>query len=791
MWPALNLLWSCVGEMPADPCASVSGATEVRAQACLERLGALTFEIPNAAREVIAGITNDSDVVMVGGRPGTFDGVTRLDQIPADWFTADEASVAEALRDTGVRGLVVDRRLRGALDRGAAVLERLVRHDHLDWFQLRYVSEHAFVYTVRSASAQVPQPVGDALLLGLRTRLEEAPRDTWPDQPWSPASLRIIASLRLQGQALVFSHAYRAGAEGNTDAVLDALVPRLRREWERHAEVAGHGLLDDRLPELRLEIHIVKERAPIRPRSRAALAELWEMGVDGMMFRQRIGPGLDEKFTYMPGSELVTRSLKTPDAFLHFATDTHGWYDRRPWEDRRTRLEIIRDQHFIEASPGGGPAVRLVRGLPQVPLADIDDEAAETMLVAGGEWWLRNMQPDGSITYKYWPAQNRESSEYNEVRHVMVVRDLVDVWRYRKDPRYLAGARRAMDWLVQFEVDSDDAEAGPLPHPPEGTRLFRYPSYDTQDAIGKPANQKLGTVAVALLGWVAWAEASGSHEEDRRIRRLASFVKQMQEPDGRFRAYYVHDEHAYVTVKNDIVPGEAMLALAEVAEYFGEVQWIEGYGAFLDFYRPWFAERASRKNPNGRWPHGIYDNQSRLDLVQFGPWSVMAARKVYQLTGNEEAAAFGLDVADWMIDNYQWTPERTPWPDYLGGYFKMVEELPAMQTFCYAEGTAAAYALAVDFAPERKAKYADSTRQAIRFLDVMQFDETDSYFVPRPQLVRGGIKYTMNENKIRIDYVGHGLSTLSQWLDARRIDPDVHPQHRTAQAAVDEGEVPR
>ena len=43
----------------------------------------------------------------------------------------------------------------------------------------------------------------------------------------------------------------------------------------------------------------------------------------------------------------------------------------------------------------------------------------------------------------------------------------------------------------------------------------------------------------------------------------------------------------------------------------------------------------------------------------------------------------------------------------------------------------------------------------------------------KPEKVRGGIKYTMNENKVRIDYVGHGLSTLSQYLDARAADPAV------------------
>src|SRR5262245_32543478 len=101
----------------------------------------------------------------------------------------------------------------------------------------------------------------------------------------------------------------------------------------------------------------------------------------------------------------------------------------------------------------------------------------------------------------------------------------------------------------------------------------------------------------------------------------------------------------------------------------------------------------------------------------------------------------------------------------------MPTELPALQSFCYSEGTAPQCALATRSAPDRADRYAGATKEAIRFLEVMQYDDLDSYFVARPDKVRGGIKYTMNEDKIRIDYVGHGLSTLSQWLEARKADP--------------------
>jgi hypothetical protein len=597
---------------------------------------------------------------------------------------------------------------------------------------------------------------------------------------WDPDAVRLIGTARLQGSTLVTRHVVE-GEEGGAqthaiERALDDLAGKMRRDWERKIETEGMGRLADRLKDIRLEIQVVTERAPVEPRSRFAIFDLWEMGVDGMMFRQREpGPGekLDEHFTYLPGSELVTRSLHSADEFLRTAVKDAGWTDDRPWEkDPRTRLDIFRTQHFAESAPGGGPAIRLMRGMPEVPLSWVNEKSVQDMLIAGAEWWLANQYPDGSFEYKYWPEQNRRSEDYNEVRHILGPRDLADAWRYRHDPRYLAGARRGMDWLLRYEVDSAQAPQGPLPHPPEGTLLFRYPSYQTQSATD-PANQKLGTVAVAVLAWIEWARSTGSHEEDPRIRKMAKFVQSMQDPDGRFRPYLVQTGHPYEQERNDIVPGEAMLALGKVAEYFGEPEWVNAYQKFVGYYQPWFESRAERKIATGRWPQDIYANQDRLDLVQFGPWSVMAARQVYRVNQDPQAGKFGLEVADWMIDSYQWTADKAPWPDYVGGYYKLPEELPAMQTFCYSEGTAAAYGLATQFAPDRAHKYEEGTREAIRFLELMQYDELDSYAFPRPEKIRGGIKYTMNEGKVRIDYVGHGLSTLVQWLDARRADPAV------------------
>lgn len=749
-------------------CQALDGDNATRLDACLAQLPSPTLS--SAAMDTLEDAADDGKKVLVIG--GAVSGVTTVGIADIAGLrellvTSNEAEVAKVLRDADVRGIVIGRDLIHAIDRDATVMSRLAQHDFLEWFQLRHVTDDALIYTVRNSAMRVSETTGEMLLAGLRARLEGRPP---PRQTWTPDNVRLIGSMRLQGETLVMRHAIG----DNLEAVLDDLATKMIRRWEREVEILGFGPIDQKLDEARLEIHVVMERAQVEPRSKYAVADLWELGVDGMMLRHT-GKEDDDKFTYMPGSEAMTRSFNEAEEFMQHAVDEFGWRDPRVWEAKGTELFIFRDEHFIEKQLGGKTGVvELFRGMPLEPMSALTDENLRQMLIDGADWWVRNQRKDGSFNYKYWPDQNRLSGDYNEVRHILGPRDLVDAWRYRADPRYLDASRKAMDWLIQFEInDTDPPDPNGLPHPPPGTALFRYPSYELAPAAGKAPNQKLGTTAVALLGWVEWAKATGSKAEDERIRRMAKYVLARQNKNGKFEPYDVPPTHSYYGQVNDIVPGEAALALGMVAEYFGENAWLEFFPRFLDWYEPWFRERAQRRNPSGRWPMAIYDNATRLELVQFGPWAVMASKQYYKLTGDERAAAFGLEVADWMIDSYQWSEARAPFPDYVGGYYKIPEELPAMQTFCYSEGTAAAYNIAIKYAPDRKARYDLSTREALRFLRVMQYDEVDSYFAPRPELIHGGIKYALNENKIRIDYLGHGLSTVTQYLDARQIDPDV------------------
>jgi len=108
----------------------------------------------------------------------------------------------------------------------------------------------------------------------------------------------------------------------------------------------------------------------------------------------------------------------------------------------------------------------------------------------------------------------------------------------------------------------------------------------------------------------------------------------------------------------------------------------------------------------------------------------------------------------------------------VGGYFKNPEELPAMQSFCYGEGTAAALLIADRYAPERHERYETATLASLQFLRRVQYDHENSWYAPHPDMVHGGVKFALNQGKIRTDYVGHAMSTVSQYLDYRAGKPD-------------------
>ena len=84
----------------------------------------------------------------------------------------------------------------------------------------------------------------------------------------------------------------------------------------------------------------------MQPRTAYQIFDI-EMGIDGMMFSHREGVQ-NQKFTYMPGSELIVRSMKSMEDIPEGLSKMFGWWILICGETQNT-AGWIRDQHFAES----------------------------------------------------------------------------------------------------------------------------------------------------------------------------------------------------------------------------------------------------------------------------------------------------------------------------------------------------------------------------------------------------------------------------------------------------------
>ena len=718
---------------------------EGRLDKALEAVGseALTPESVERLRSDDGGALADRPD-RFSGLPGDLEVGALLEdpEVRAALLANDEDAAATLLWAKGVRAIALHSEVGPSLDDDRRVLSRLYHHGQLSRFTLVRVGEGVYIYRLLEKAYAFPPQVAGICVAYLRHRLGGGAPARLPEIKSEDGRWTLMATLRSAtgGRELVVAFAQ----DGKLQNALEELVSDLERTHRREVEGNGFPKLADGVGDLSIEIQRVVERAYVEPRGEETLEQLWELGLDGafMMTADKKERG------FAPGAVAYTQALTTADQVLRRAAEFGRMSERRPWRDDIAWLEILRTLHYMEI-PGKG-LVPLYRGVPPVPLEAVTLATVRESILLAGEWYLKNLQDDGSVTYKFWPSENRYSDEYNHVRHTLATWNLVQAWQLDPRPEFLEGAKKALGWTNKFLKE-------------EGDKAFY--SYNN--------NQKLGSVVVSLLGMIELAEATEDHQYDDLMRRMGNFSKSMQLENGSFNGYYVEPGHPYYGMENDIVPGEAALALVRLAEYFDDDSFIEGLPKYWEFYTPWFRTKAAKGSPESPWPQYTYENDTRLDLVEFGPWTVMAAEAYYRRTGDEEVAKFGLEIARWMIETYEFTSDRAPFPDYIGGYYKLSHELPAMQSFCYAEGTAAAYALALRFAPEEAPFFEEATRETARFLLNMQYNDLAIYPFSRGDEVRGGIRYAMNETKVRIDYVYHGQSSLVQWYRAALSDPNL------------------
>jgi hypothetical protein len=366
---------------------------------------------------------------------------------------------------------------------------------------------------------------------------------------------------------------------------------------------------------------------------------------------------------------------------------------------------------------------QLTRGAQVVPASAVTRESVESLATGMADWLFRQLGDDGRMVYEYYPSRGDESSSNNMIRQWMATVAMTRVGIEREDDELL----RRVERNIEFNLSRSYSEEN-------GHGLIADPDGDV----------KLGAIALAAL-------AIGQHPAgDRWAAEAAALLRTVDslwQPDGSFKTFY---RPADRNDNQNFYPGEALLLWATALESEPAAKGLmDRFMASFRYYRDWHREQ---RNP------------------AFVPWHTMAYEKVWNLTGDAALRDFVFEMNDWLLEMQQW--EDAPADDVAGRFYN--PDRPdygpphASSDGVYLEGLIASYRLAVGVEDDDRAEsYRTAIARVTRNLMQLQFaDEIDMYYVSQQDRVRGGLRTTVYDNRIRVDNVQHGLMGVLDVLDA-------------------------
>lgn len=393
------------------------------------------------------------------------------------------------------------------------------------------------------------------------------------------------------------------------------------------------------------------------------------------------------------------------------------------------RLERLRTEGFVEPWPPklGAAALPVVRGNPP---PDVTGPAGwRQAAVDGGRFVLRQLQPDGRFHYQYLPYKHfhppTKDAQYSLPRHAGTVYALALLHGLTGDPLFKRGAERAIAWL--------DGQIPPACGSPDRACVTKG---------GRKAD--LGSTALTLVGMLEYRRRTEDARYDATIRRLVAFVMSMQKENGDFYHDYDVPSGAIAReVRSMFYSEEASLALVMAHQALGEPAWLAAAERALDFLTgPKYADFFL-----GRFIYGA------------DHWTCIAVDEAFDRLPKPGYLDFCLGYTD-FIARMQYESEGWDNADFAGHYGFggfMVPQAPAAAGFT--EAVLSTWSLARKHGRDTTALAAQSGA-ALDALTRDRIRPDNAWMMPRPGFARGGIRRSLVEQEVRIDFTQHAASAL-------------------------------
>lgn len=386
-------------------------------------------------------------------------------------------------------------------------------------------------------------------------------------------------------------------------------------------------------------------------------------------------------------------------------------------------VERVRTEGFVEWGQGALPVWR-----GNTPTPGEGAAAWRAGAIAGGDFILRQIMKDGRFQYQYFPHDDRhpkpDDRNYSLPRHAGTVYALALLHGETKEARFKEGAEKAIAWL--------DGRMPPSCGGPDQTCVVQ----------GKVAD--LGSAALTLVGMLEYQRRTSDARYAGTARRLLKFVLGLQKENGDF--HHVFDVPNAVPVPHErkmFYSEEAALALVMAHEVLGDAVYLKAAERALDYltgpkYEGYFL---------GRFIYGA------------DHWTCIAAEEAWPRLKSPQYLDFCVGYSR-FIERTQYSPGWWDNPDFNGHYgfsALLIPQAPA------AAGFTEAIVSTWELSRHHGREDAGLRTQMALGLDALVRDQIrpeNSYLMKNPMGARGGIRRSLVESEVRIDFTQHSVAAL-------------------------------
>jgi hypothetical protein len=372
--------------------------------------------------------------------------------------------------------------------------------------------------------------------------------------------------------------------------------------------------------------------------------------------------------------------------------------------------------------------VDVLDGTAPIDLERLAELALERAIL-GARWLAGVIRDDGSFHYNYRPlADQYESANYSEVRHVGVTYGMYQLYEVCQDSELLVAAEAATRYTALSTVAVS----------PDGA------SY----AFIRNGVAKLGGQALALVSLLERRRVLRDTEYDSLIDALARFLLTLEsaEQAGLFAKSWTQSTNEQVFDPHVLFfPGENLLALVRLAARFPEGPFLAAAIRVADYL--------------------IHVRDGDLTKpeapVKEDHWLAMALPELFRLHSNPDYVTVAYAQATSMIANQH--QARHGEPDSIGATRRRQIRYTPIAT--KGEALAAVWGLAAYIGhtaamePIREAACRNS-----QFRMRVQFTEENTGGFARPDRLIGAWGGGPEDPDVRIDYIQHNIAALiSLW----------------------------